>query len=145
MPGITPPRKLRHGVPPPVSYTHLDVYKRQPKVAAELWLDVAPGQWTSLNINFTTAHNTVSARWRYGWGLLEGMSVGPELRLDSNAGLFEDYGDLFEEYEGRAGLFAAYKWDGYEVTVAGGVAAYIKGTTGEEITPYATINLLTQF
>lgn len=116
-----------------------------PKVAAELWLDVAAGQWTSLNVNFTTAHDTVSARWRYGWSPINGFSAGPELRIDSNAGLFENYGDLFEEYEGRAGVFAAYAWEGYEVTVAGGVAAYMKGTSGTEVTPYATINLLTQF
>jgi hypothetical protein len=76
---------------------------------------------------------------------MEGFSLGPELRLDTNAGLFEGYGDLFDEYEGRAGLFAVYRWDTYEVTVAGGIAAYIKDTSGEEITPYATVNFLTQF
>lgn len=116
-----------------------------PKVAAELWLDLTPAQWTSLNANFTTAHNTISARWRYGVNATQGLSIGPELRIDSNAGLFENYGDLFEEYEGRAGLFAAYSWNGHEITIAGGVAAYMRGTAGEDIRPYATINFLTQF
>lgn len=115
------------------------------KVAAELWLDLGEAQWTSLNINFTTAHNTASARWRYGLKVIEGLSVGPELRVDTNAGLFESYGDMFREYEGRAGLFAAYAWDGYELTLAGGVAAYMKGTQGEEVTPYGTVNFLVQF
>lgn len=116
-----------------------------PKVAAELWLDITPGQWTSLNVDFTTAHDTASARWRYGVTIMEGFAFGPELRLDTNAGLFEGYGDLFDEYEGRAGLFALYRWSTYELTLAGGVAAYVKGTSGEEVTPYGTVNFLTQF
>lgn len=136
---------IEHDVRPGASRGRVVGAEWGPKAAAELWLDVAPGQWTSLNINFTTAHNTASARWRYGVAMMEGFSLGPELRIDTNAGLFEGYGDLFDEYEGRAGLFAVYRWDTYEVTVAGGIAAYIKGTSGEEITPYATVNLLTQF
>lgn len=129
---------IDHAVRPDASRGRVFGPEWGPKAAAELWFDVAPGQWTSLNVNFTTAHNTFSARWRYGWSPLDGLSAGPELRIDSN-------GDLFDQYEGRAGLFAAYKWDGYEVTVAGGIAAYMRGTAGEEMTPYATINLLTQF
>ena len=136
---------IDHAVRPGASRGRVVGLEWGPKAAAELWLDIAPGQWTSLNVNFTTAHNTASARWRYGIALMEGFSLGPELRLDTNAGLFEGYGDLFDEYEGRAGLFAVYRWDTYEVTVAGGIAAYIKDTSGEEITPYATVNFLTQF
>lgn len=116
-----------------------------PKVTAELWLDITPGQWTSLNLDATTAHKTISTRWRYGVGLAEGLAVGPELRLDTNAGLFEGYGELFNEYEGRAGLFALYRWGSHELSFAGGVAAYVNGSSGEQVTPYGTVNFLTQF
>lgn len=115
------------------------------KAAAEIWWDVTPAQWSSLNLSFTTAHDTASARWRYGFNFAEGWSAGPELRFDTNAALYTGYSDVFDEYEGRAGLFATYKWDGYEVTAAGGVAAYVKGLDGQELTPYATLNFLMQF
>lgn len=116
-----------------------------PKVSAELWLDIGPSQWTSLNGDFTTAHDTASLRWRYGFNLFEGLSIGPELRADTNAGLYKGYGDIFKEYEGRAGAFAVYRWDGHEVTVAGGAVSYVKGFDASEFGGYGTINFLMQF
>lgn len=137
---------IDHIALPSASKGRLVGLKWGPKAATELWLDIGETQWTSLNLSFTTAHSTVSARWRYGFDIMDGLSFGPELRLDTNAGLYEGYSDLFREYEGRAGVFAAYTWDGYELTLAGGFAAYVKGfEAAEQITPYATVNFLMQF
>lgn len=116
-----------------------------PKVTAELWFDIGESQWTSLNADFTTAHDTASLRWRYGFSVLEGLSIGPELRADTNAGLYKSYSDIFKEYEGRVGAFAIYRWDGYEVTLAGGAASYVKGFDASEVSAYGTLNFLMQF
>lgn len=136
---------IDHAVLPGASKGHLVGPEWGPKVAAELWLNIGDAQWTSLNVNFTTAHDTASLRWRYGFTLWDGLAAGPEVRLDTNGGLYENYGDLFREYEGRAGLFATYTLDGYELTLAGGVAAYVKGLDTTEVTPYGTINFLMPF
>lgn len=116
-----------------------------PKVATELWLDIGRRHWTSLNASFTTAHDTASLRLRYGYRVLEGLSIGPELRADTNSGLYKNYGDIFNQFEGRAGAFAVYAWDGYELSLAAGAAAFVKGFGAAEISPYATVNFLMEF
>ncbi len=120
-----------------------------PTGALELWLNLGEQGWTSLDLSFTTAHDTGAARWRAGWRALPTLSIGPEIRFDRNS----------LEGSGRIGAFARYEWLGGEISVAGGVAQRmrdpwnekidnINGTNNDidkELTPYATINFLTQF
>lgn len=105
------------------------------KGVVELWLNLGPNAWTSLDLSYTTAHDTSSARWRAGWRVLPHLSIGPEARFDGNA----------ETYAGRGGLFARYDWNGGEISLAGGVAGSVASHLTEDLAPYATINLLLQY
>lgn len=116
-----------------------------PKGLVELWLNIGSTQFTSLNLSFTTAHRTAAARWRYGVKLNEALSIGPELRFDTNAFRYQSYDKIFDSYLGRAGLFLTYKWPGVEVSVAGGVSANVIGIETDDVSPYGTINVLFQF
>jgi hypothetical protein len=116
-----------------------------PKGMLELWLNLGESQWTSLNLAFTTAHGTASARWRYGYKVMPEMSIGPELRFDTNAFRYEKYGEMLDSYLGRAGLFLSYKWPGVELSLAGGIAANVAGSKADDPSPYGTVNLLFQY
>ncbi|MEQ1716494.1 MAG: cellulose biosynthesis protein BcsS [Hyphomicrobium sp.] len=116
-----------------------------PKGMLELWLNVGDTQFTSLNLAFTTAHGTASARWRYGFKLAPEFSVGPEVRFDTNAFRYQRYGEILDSYLGRAGLFMTYKWPGIELSLAGGLAANVAGNQADDVSPYGTVNLLFQY
>ena len=113
--------------------------------ALEFWLNLGKDGWTSLDLQYTTAHETGSARWRAGWRVIPSLSIGPEARLDTNA----------TQNAGRVGLFARYDWTGGEISVAGGFAQKVckfddvlcEDEDGDdtETSPYVTINLLSQF
>ena len=120
-----------------------------PKLMLELWYNLGDAQWTSLNMAFTTAHKTASARWRWGYKVLPELSVGPELRFDANDFRAEGRAAFFDQYSARAGAFASYKWPGVELSVAGGIASPFQGTKRDDddtaMTPYGTVNLLFQY
>lgn len=111
----------------------------------EFWLNLGKDGWTSLDLQYTTAHDTGSARWRAGWRVIPALSIGPEVRFDTNA----------TQNAGRIGAFARYDWIGGEISVAGGLAQEVcrfddvlcenDGGDDKEISPYVTINLLSQF
>jgi Cellulose biosynthesis protein BcsS len=111
--------------------------------ALEFWLNLGEHAWTSLDLNYTMAYDTGSARWRAGWRTLPTVSVGPELRFDRN----EVAGSA------RIGVFARYEWFGGEISSAAGFARSIcdpghgKNCDGsdKDLSPYATINFLTQY
>ena len=105
------------------------------KGVIELWLDLGPNAWTSLDLAYTTAHETGSARWRAGWRMLPTVSLGPEVRYDINA----------EDEAGRVGAFVRYEWFGGEISAAGGAAGTITGDQSQDLAPYGTMNLLLQF
>lgn len=113
-----------------------------PAVALEFWLNVGRQAWTSLDLSYTTAHDTGAARWRGAWRIQPNLSIGPEVRYDTNA----------QSEAGRAGLFVRYEWVGGEISTAAGFSRrYCKSgdkfCTDEEqdSSPYVTINLLSQF
>jgi Cellulose biosynthesis protein BcsS len=119
-----------------------------PTGAVELWLNLGDQAWTSLDLSYTTAHETGSARWRAGWRALPTLSIGPELRFDRNS----------QSGSVRAGGFARYEWLGGEISAAGGVAQRYCDSENEsscdrnpdtnqnsDIDAYATLNFLTQF
>jgi Cellulose biosynthesis protein BcsS len=120
-----------------------------PKLMLELWYNLGDAQWTSLNMAFTTAHKTASARWRWGYKVLPELSVGPELRFDTNDFRAEGRSSFFDQYSARCGAFISYKWPDMELSVAGGIASRFQGAKRDDddtsMTPYATVNLLFQY
>jgi hypothetical protein len=105
------------------------------KGVIELWLNVGPQAWTSLDLSYTTAHQTGSARWRGGWRVLPTISIGPELRYDSNA----------DDDAARAGAFIRYEWFKGEIWAAGGWAGAITDGVADDASPYGTVNVTFQF
>lgn len=109
----------------------------------EFWLNLGRDGWTSLDLQYTTAHDTASVRWRAGWRVIPTLSIGPEARYDSDS----------SSETGRLGLFARHEWTGGEISAATGVAQKIcafddilcDGDDDAEIAPYVTINVLSQF
>lgn len=137
----------RNGV---TSSARRDLFRLEygPKLMLELWLNVGDTQWTSLNLSFTTAHDTASARWRYGFKLSPEFSIGPEVRFDTSD--FRPIGNtsFFDHYLTRVGAFATYKWPGIELSVAGGIGSRFQGIERSDdkgITPYGTFNVLVQY
>lgn len=104
------------------------------KGVIELWLNLGTTAWTSLDASFTTAHDTLAARWRLGWRALPTLSIGPELRFDENAG----------GSASRAGAFIRYEWLGGELSLAGGVAGGMFDDA-DDMSPYGTLNVLFQY
>ncbi|MBK9078972.1 MAG: cellulose biosynthesis protein BcsS [Hyphomicrobium sp.] len=103
--------------------------------ALEFWLNLGDRGWTSLDLFYTTAHSTGSARWRAGWRVLPTLSIGPEVRYDRNA----------EDDASRVGTFARYEWLGGETSVSAGFAGSMTGGTTDDMEPYITLNMLSQF
>lgn len=103
--------------------------------ALEFWLNLGDRGWTSLDLFYTSAHSTGSARWRAGWRVLPTLSIGPEARHDRNA----------EDDASRIGAFARYEWFGGEISVSAGMAGAMTGGTTDDMEPYAALNMLTQF
>jgi hypothetical protein len=129
------------------------------KGVVELWLNIGERGWGSLDVSWASAHNTRTARTRLGYRVWPKLSLGLEagINLDSQgecrmqgpgtsgcklpdgterAGLL-DYG--------RAGVFARYEWGTSEASVGVGVLGDSLGDDGTEISPYVTVNWLTQF
>ena len=51
----------------------------------ELWLDVTPDWWASLDTSFTTAHETFASRLRAGYRIVPELSIGIEAGINANA------------------------------------------------------------
>jgi hypothetical protein len=67
------------------------------------------------------------------------VSIGPELRYDKNIEAGEG------NWNGRGGLFVRYEWAGGEVSVAGGLGGRVDDWDATDISPYGTLNVLSQF
>jgi hypothetical protein len=106
-----------------------------PKLATELWLNMGSSAWSSMDLSWTSAHQTSAARLRTGYRVYEDVSLGIEAGVNANA-LGED---------ARAGLFARYAWNGGEVSLAAGVAGRFLEEAQSLQDPYANVNWLTQF
>lgn len=105
------------------------------KGALELWLNIGPKGWSSLDLSYETARATAAARWRAGWRIEPQLSIGPELRYDRNA----------VDQAGRAGAFARYEWPGGEVSIAGGATGPVGESFIRDRSFYATLNVLFQY
>jgi hypothetical protein len=104
------------------------------KGVVEVWLNLGDSAWTSLDLAYTTAHETGSARWRAGWRPFKNVSIGPELRYDES-GVHKN---------ARAGAFLRYEWLGGEISAASGFAETLT-VDDRDRAIYGTVNLLLQF
>jgi hypothetical protein len=106
-----------------------------PKAVAELWLNMGSAAWSSLDVNWTSAHQTYAGRARAGYRLFDDVSVGAEARVNGNA----------LDKDARGGLFVRYAWTGGEVSLAGGVSARVLEDARDMTDPYATLTWLAQY
>lgn len=110
-----------------------------PKAAIELWLNIGSDAWASLDVTYTTAHETAAARTRIGYRILPTVSAGLEAGLNRNA---LDMG-------GRGGAFLRYEWFGGEISLGAGVATGefqgLMPDLADGVAPYATLNVVMQF
>lgn len=132
------------------------------KGAIELWLNIGERGWGSLDLSWSSAHNTRAARARLGYRVWPKLSLGLEagLNVDSQGECRMggsgaegcrrtddqkvDPVDLLDY--ARVGTFVRYEWGMSEMSVSGGVLGdSFAADGGIEIEPYVTVNWLTQF
>ncbi len=106
-----------------------------PKAVVELWLNMGASAWSSLDVSWTSAHETYAGRLRTGYRLFDDVTLGAEARVDGNA----------LDKDARGGLFLRYAWHGGEVSLAGGVAGRFFEDAHDMTDPYATANWLVQY
>ncbi len=126
---------VEHEVTPLDPENNVQGQKVGPKIASELWLNIGTSGWSSLDLSWTTAHNTAAARMRSGYRVYDDISLGLEGVINAN--------DLGED--ARVGLFARYAWTGGEVSVSGGFSGRFLDEAKSLRDPYATATWLTQF
>lgn len=56
-----------------------------PKAVAELWLNLGASAWSSLDLSWTSAHQTYAGRVRAGYCVFDTVTFGAEGRVDGNA------------------------------------------------------------
>lgn len=117
------------------------------KAVAEFWFNIGEKGFASLNLSWSQAHNTRSARGRIGYRLTPKLSVGPEAGLNiDRQGDYKISGEHPKfrsdpiDY-GRVGMFARYEWYGGEIAGSAG----LQGDFREETSAYGTVNWITQF
>lgn len=132
------------------------------KGVLELWLNIGDRGWGSLDLSWSSAHNTRAARGRIGYRVWPKLSLGlegginvdaqGECRLGEASGseCVPNDGDPIERADlmdyARGGAFARYEWERGEVSLSAGVLGDSFANRGEaEISPYVTVNWLTQF
>ena len=131
------------------------------KGVLEFWYNSDPKAWSSLDLSYTTAHDTASVRMRSGYRLWPQLSLGVEgginidgqaqckLRAPTQKGcqLNANDGDVKSIFDfGRTGLFARYEWTGGEVSVsAGGLGQLMQDDGTFKLDPYVTANWILQF
>jgi hypothetical protein len=106
-----------------------------PKLVTELWINMGASAWSSIDLSWTTAHQTSAARLRSGYRVWGDASLGIEAAINAN-----DMGE-----DARAGMFARYAWNGGEVSLAGGYSGRFLDDAQALRDPYLTANWLTQF
>ncbi len=132
------------------------------KAALEFWLNVGPDAFASLDLGWSTAHDTRSARSRIGYRMSPRFSVGLEagINIDAQGDCdlgWSDAADCDGQFQfdtanttlldfSRGGGFVRYEWDGGEISASAGVAGGIIGSRDSDgADPYVTINYITQW
>ncbi len=106
-----------------------------PKAVVELWLNMGEKAWTSLDANWTSAHQTYAGRMRAGYRVFADVSLGAEGLVNGNA----------QDKDARGGLFVRYAWEGGELSLAGGVSGRFFEDAKDMTDPYATVTWLVQY
>ena len=117
------------------------------KGVIELWLNIGKNGWASLDLSWSQAHNTRTARARIAHRFENGLSVGlesainvdaqAEFKLTKEAAAHRNTAMDFA----RVGTFVRADWYGGEISASSGLL----GDFTNEKTPYATINWIKQF
>lgn len=130
------------------------------KGVIELWLNMGERAWGSLDMSFSTAHDTAAARARTGYRVWPKISLGVEAALNVDAQgqcrmdtalaskcKKQDYDDNSKVLDyARAGVFVRYEMTSGELSLSAGALGDKFSAYGDtEISPYATVNWLTQF
>lgn len=126
------------------------------KGAVELWLNIGPQAWTSLDLNYADTRDTWSLRSRLGVRVLPTVSVGVEGTVNhaSLAGQVQ-VNTAAPELLGntRAGAFVRYEWFGGEISASGGLTGELTRSRTEtnnidllhRPSAYGTLNFIVQF
>lgn len=130
------------------------------KGVIELWLNMGERGWGSLDMSFSSAHDTASARARTGYRVWPKISLGVEAALNIDAQgqcrmdatltsrckkLDYDHKARLMDYA-RAGGFVRYEMESGEFSLSVGALGDEFSRDGDtEIAPYVTVNWLTQF
>ncbi len=113
----------------------------------EMWFNIGDKSWASVDLAWSAAHNSRSARARLGHRFWPQVSLGME--AGANVDIQGDY-KITHEREAfrtrqldyaRGGIFARYQWDGGEISASTGLL----GDFTEEQSAYGTINWVSQF
>lgn len=129
------------------------------KGVVELWLNMGERGWGSLDMSFSSAHDTASARARTGYRVWPKLSLGVEAALNVDAqgqcrmdtsvssGCKHSYDKKARLMDyGRAGGFVRYELERGELSLSVGALGDKFSRDGKtEIAPYVTVNWLTQF
>lgn len=126
------------------------------KGAVELWLNVGPNAWTSLDLNYADTRDVWSVRSRAGYRVLPTVSVGIEgifnhASLNGQIQINKDAPELLGN--SRAGAFARYEWFGGEISASAGLSGDMlqSRTDSSKIdllhrpSAYGTLNFIVQF
>lgn len=127
------------------------------KTVVELWLNIGERGWSSLDLQWSTAHETRSVRARVGYRVWPHVSVGLEggLNLDAQGSCRTDLlaaddcpwtgpdaPELFDY--GRGGAFVRYDWFNGELSLSAGLL-HLASFGEADFEPYITTIWLTQF
>lgn len=125
----------------------------------EFWLNMGPNGWGSLDLSWSTAYETRSARLRTGYRVWPSVSLGLEAGINFDAQgecrmqerpseqCHARYGDATDLLDyARAGAFVRHEWEGGEISLSAGVlGGSFRGDESSSLDPYATVTWLKQF
>lgn len=114
--------------------------------ALEFWLNLGPDAYASVDLAWSDAHLTRSARTRVGHKIISGLSSGLEasFNLNRNGEIRLKNDELVSDVPldyARFGGFARYAWGDGEVSASAGLLGDF--TQGQSV--YGTMNWVTQF
>ena len=125
------------------------------KGAVELWLNLGPQAWTSLDANYADTRATWSVRSRLGYRVLPTVSVGTEGIFNHTdlSGEVQQSAKVRLQGNARVGGFARYEWFGGEISASAGLsgdwldAGAAGGGTDLLHAPqvYGTVNYIVQY
>jgi len=118
------------------------------KGALELWVNLGPSAWASLDLAVAQPHQTRSAHARAAYRVTPPLSLGIDISLnvDGQATIAQRRHDAELLDFGRLGAFATYQWGSGEVSISAGALGSSLDEAGSlELSPYANLNWLSRF